>query len=188
MTTKGDTPDTSARALQIDARLRAKARAEIAEAGSHDASQALLPGRGDVLADVVLIKGEAGEADFEANAVLAGADGAAIGKALDALGLPSSRYALVSRGPGLAPDARMRRLRLLIEALDPRIILLLDRAAADDLAEAYGLDAIVTGTLVSVRGRRAVATEDFAASLDDERAKRRAWRDLQALKNATGAP
>ena len=89
--------DTSAEAARIDALYRAKARAEV------DVAEALVPGanvvrgQGDLLADVLLVKGEPGAGDMAKKRALAGDDGAAIGKALDALGLSSHRFALCTR-------------------------------------------------------------------------------------------
>lgn len=167
-------PDNAAR---LDALYRAKARAEVAEAEKAARPVGGVRGRGDVLADVLLIKGAPGPEDLKAKRALAGEDGPAIGKALDALGLPKARYALCAAADG---DAAAR-VRLLTEAIDPRTVVLLDPQAADVFAAAFGIQAPSPGVLTRVLGRAVVACEGFEASLGDEAAKRRVWRQLQAL-------
>lgn len=172
--------DTSAEAARIDALYRAKARAEV------DAAEALVPGaavvrgQGDLLADVLLVKGEPGPGDAGKHRALAGDDGVAIGRALDALGVSSARFALCTR-VRRSGTARIERLRLVTEAIDPRIVVLLDDAAAADFTQAYGCARPAFGELVRVLGREVVAVDGFEASLADESRKRRVWRQLKAL-------
>lgn len=172
--------DTSAEAARIDALYRAKARAEV------DAAEALVPGatvvrgQGHLLADVLLVKGEPGPGDTGKRRALAGDDGVAIGRALDALGVSSARFALCTR-VGRPSVARIERLRLMTEATDPRIVVLLDDTAAEDFSKAYGCVRPVPGEVVRVLGRDVVALDGFEASLADEGRKRRVWRQLKAL-------
>jgi hypothetical protein len=178
-----DSPETLAEAKRLDVACRAKAKAELAAAEKVAKPAGGVRGRGDVLAAVLLLKGEPGPEEREAHAVLAGADGPSIGKALEALGLPSSRYAACTSTDG-SRNASLKRLRLLVEAVDPRMVVLLDPAAAADFAEAFGHAALVPGEPVLVLGRTVLALDDFAASLGDERAKRRVWQQLQSLAPA----
>jgi hypothetical protein len=114
----------------------------------------------------------------------------AIGKALDALGVARPRYgACTSATPRTKAP---RRLRLLVEAIDPAVVVLLDPAAAVDFARAFTVPVPEPGVASSISGRVVLATEDFAASLGDEQRKQRVWRQLRALGessgNDTGAP
>lgn len=164
-------------ARRIDRLYRAKARAEIAAAEEAARASGGVRGQGDVLAEVLLVKGGPGSADLKAKRALAGEDGTAVGKALDALGLPKSRYAFCTAAEGDASQ----RVRLLVEAIDPRTIVLLDLRAAADLAAAFGIAAPSPGVRTTVLGRAVVACDGFEASLGDEVAKRRVWRQLRAL-------
>ena len=176
-----ETADITAQARDIDRLYRAKARAEIAEA------DALLNGTdavscdGDELADVVLVKGEPGAGDRAAGRVLAGADGDAAGKALDALGLPETRFAICSRPAPADTPTRARRLRLIIEAVDPRVVIALDTAAGEDLAAAFSIAPQTPGVPVRVLGRELLVIEGLEASLADEKLKRRVWSQFQSL-------
>lgn len=171
----------AAEALRIDVLYREKVRAEIAEA------EALVPGdptvspQGDELADVLLVKGEPGAGDRAHGRALAGDDGVAIGKALDALGLPEARFAMCTRVGSVGTEARVRRLQLFVEAVDPAVIIALDAAAAEDVAVALGVAWLSTGKPVWVEGRTVLALDDFEGSLGAEERKRRAWRQLKSL-------
>lgn len=173
--------DTDARLRRLDTLYRAKARAEV------DAAERLVPGKdlvrgqGDVLADVLLVKGEPGPGDLAKKRALAGEDGAAIGRALDALGVSSRRFAVCTR-IGAAGPKRMARLQLLAEAVDPRIVVLLDEAAAQDFAAAYSAERPEPGVPVRILGRTVIALDGFEQSLADESHKRRVWAQLRALR------
>jgi hypothetical protein len=67
-----------------------------------------------------------------------------------------------------------------VEAVDPVLAIALDRAAAEDLAAAFGLEALPPGQPVVVRGRTLCAVGGLAASLDDPAAKARVWKDFKA--------
>lgn len=168
-------------ALRIDTLYREKVRAEIAEA------EALVPGdpavrsQGDELADVLLAKGEPGAGERAHGRALAGEDGVAIGKALDALGLPEARFAVCTRVGAAGRDARVRRLRLLVETVDPAVIIALDTVAAEDVAAALGAARLSAGKPVRVQGRTVLALDDFEGSLGDEGRKRQAWKALKSL-------
>lgn len=181
MTRKQDITDAAAR---IEAQIRGKARAEIGQAEALLADRPAIENAGDELADVLLLKGEPGLADRREGRVLSGPDGVAARKALDALGLPDSRYASCTRAADVSEDVRRERLRLLIEAVDPRTIVALDLVAARDLADAAGLPEIKPGVLLRWRGRAIVVVEGLEASLTDARLKRRVWKQFKALLEA----
>ncbi len=160
----------------------AKITAELAEADR------LVPGAdtvrwgGDPLASVVAVKGRPGPAEASGGAVLSGADGGALRRALEALGwVPPRAFATLARPVDRSGgDEELRRLRLQIEAVDPRVVIALDGVAAQDLARAFGLGALPPGAVAVAGGRRFVALDDFEAALSSERAKRRAWLHLKS--------
>jgi len=176
-----DPADITGEAKRLDALFRAKAQAEIAAAEAVAGDNGSVRGQGDELADVLLVKGEPGPGDLDAGRALAGADGEAAGKALDALGVASERFAFCTRSADLPEAARLERARLMVEAVDPRIVVALDPLAAEDILDAYGCEAVPPGTLTYVQGRAFVALEGLEASLSDEALKRRVWRQLKAL-------
>ena len=176
----GQTSPTSAEAY--DRLFRAKARAELEQADALARGSSRVSWSGDEIATVALVKGTPGEADTRAGHALAGPDGEAAHKALDALGLAPERFAICSRVGKAGAAARAKRLRLAIEAVDPRIVVALDGEAAADLAAAFGLDSLGFGTPVSVGGRRFLAVDGLEASLADEKRKRLVWRQLKTLK------
>ena len=179
-------PDDAERDVERYERMcREKADAEIAAADAPVVGSGRIRSSGDVLAEIALIKGAPGPHDVAAGRVLSGADGEAATKALDALGLPSERYAVCSRPGRSAAAARARRLALIIEAVDPAIVIALDPEAAADVALAMRTGALVPGEPVSVRGRNVLAIDGLEASLGDERLKKRVWRQLRALAPAT---
>lgn len=175
-----DSGDTKHAPQRLDDLYRAKARAEVVAAEKLASGADVVRGQGDLLADVLLVKGEPGPHDLASKRALAGEDGSAIGRALDALGLSPARYAVCTR-VGAAGRKRLARLRLLTEAIDPRFVLLLDSGAAEDFGSAYGVEPPAVGTLVRILGRDVLAVDDFEASLADEQRKRRAWTQLKAL-------
>ncbi|MHB1016758.1 MAG: uracil-DNA glycosylase family protein [Coriobacteriia bacterium] len=176
--------DISAESRRLDGVFREKARAEIAAAEHAGGGAPAVRAHGDELAEVLLLKGEPGPGDIEGGYALAGSDGDAADKALDALGLPSGRFALCTRASGVEADDRAERIRMLIEAVDPSVMIALDPLAAQDLSLAVGMDALVAGTLVTWRGRTVVAIDGLEASLSDDGLKRRVWRQLKALAEA----
>jgi hypothetical protein len=106
----------------------------------------------------------------------------AVLKAADALGAGEDVFVAVTRPQGVTDtEAAARRLRLLIEAVDPPVVIALDAEAASDLALAFGAGDLRPGHPVRALGRGLGATGDFAASLDDPDAKKRAW---SAMKGA----
>jgi len=176
--------DITAEAARIDALYRERAAAELAAADRFVKGADAVLRSGDAPADVLLIKGMSGPEDVSAKRALAGPDGDAIGKALDALELPPSRCAVCSRVGRAQAAACVRRLRLIVEAVDPRVVIALDPQAAADLAAAFGIEPLEPGCVTRVLGRDVLATDDFAGSLGDDSAKRRVWDQLRALRTA----
>jgi len=162
----------------------ARAKAELAAADAlAPGSDAVAPS-GALLAEVAAVKGLAGPAEATGGAALTGPDGEALRKALEALGWdPASIFATLSRvEPGMAAERRSDRLRIQIEAVDPRLVLALDAEAAADVAEAFGIAEPGFGESVRILGRRIVAVDGLEASLSDPARKRRVWEQLKAAK------
>ncbi|MDO8915936.1 MAG: hypothetical protein Q7W16_07640 [Coriobacteriia bacterium] len=180
---------TSDDAERIQRRFEAKARAELKDADAALGVAFGVASAGDPLAAVVVAKGLPEAADRTARRVLAGPDGEAADKALGALGLdPRSVWAVCTRPADAPLEARARRLELVVEAVDPRLVIALDDEAAEDLAAAFALKALVPGRPVSVRGRTLGAVGSLSASLQDAQAKAKVWERLKALVKASGLP
>jgi len=181
---KAQSPDTSQIAVKLRALHEARARAELT------AADALAPGsdrvmwRGALLAQIAVVKGLPGPAEATGGAALSGADGVAVTKALEALGWdPATVFYTLSRPEAGMDRARAAdRLRLQLEAVDPRAIVALDADAAADLAEAFGCEPLVPVTALRVLGRALVAVDGFEAALGDEKRKQAVWAQLKAAK------
>jgi hypothetical protein len=172
----------------IAARYESKILAEL------DGADALFPGTGpgtragDPFAAVMLVKGLPGPAEIAGDPVLNGADGDAACKALAALGFdPESVFRTLSRPGGAAGPGAVARLRAQIEAVDPYAVVALDDAAGQDLAAACGAAALKPGVVDASGSRMLLVVDGLEASLQDPVAKRRVWRQLQALKPRTPA-
>lgn len=176
--------DTAAESARLDRMFREKVRAEIAAAEHVGGEPPAVRAYGDELAEVLLLKGEPGADDLKSGRALAGPDGEAADKALDALGLPVERFGLCTRVPEVGDGERALRVRMVIEAIDPSVVIALDPCAARDLAEALGIDPLVAGVARAWRGCTLLAVDGLEASLDDEGLKRRVWRQLKALAEA----
>jgi uracil-DNA glycosylase len=172
------------RAAHIRAIHEARARAELDAADREVAGADAIASSGDLLAEVMLVKGMPGPAEAAGGAALSGADGAALDKALEALGrAPEHAFRTIARPiPGGADDGYAKRLRRQIEAIDPRVVVALDARAASDVSAALGCEALVPGAAITVAGRTVLAVDDFEASLADERRKRAAWSQLKGAK------
>lgn len=164
-------------AARLDAMVSDKAAAEVA------AAEALAPGGvagdGPTPADVLLLKGSPSEADLAAGKAMAGVDGEASAKALAAMGWEGAAYRACTRPDGTWDAPRVARLRLLVEAIDPDLVLALDTDAARDLAEALGTPPLGFGRPMHVGGRSLLAVDGFEASLSDQRRKRRVWSQMK---------
>ena len=180
----GEAAGSGTSVAEIERMYREKALAELAEADRVAPGSDAVRSDGDPFAEVFLVKGEPGPAEASGGAALSGPDGAAARKALSALGFdPDSVFATVAR-PEAGIDAGLLRDRLVmqVEAVDPWVVLALDAAAAAEVAAAFSLGALAFGTSLSANGRTFVAVDGLEASLNDERAKRRVWSQMQAVE------
>jgi hypothetical protein len=145
---------------------------------------------GNRCASVVAVKGEPGVAEQSGQQPFFGADGPALESALAALGWGSNSWCgivldLPNRAALDAPS-----LRLLIETIDPRALLALDRRALTVMQEGFGEEvlpaALGPGQKTWLLGRALVFVDGFETALvseDNGEAKRRVWRELKALKS-----
>ncbi len=160
----------------------ARATAELTAADRLAPGSDAVAWRGQLIAEVAVVKGLPGPAEASGGAAVSGADGDAVCKALEALGHdPSAAFFTLSRPePGLDPAPRARRLRAQLEAVDARVVVALDSEAAEDVAACFSVAALVPGQASRVLGRRLIAAGGLEASLADESAKRAVWRNLKA--------
>jgi hypothetical protein len=178
--------DDAARLARLYA---SKVKAELKRADEALGVPVRIDGAGEMLASVVLVKGVADAAERAGRRALTGADGEAAGKALQALGFDEGdAWAVVSRPAEAPAEARARRLELIVEAVDPRLVVALDDEAAEDLAAAFGLRALPLGQPVVARGRTLGAVGGLAASLGDPAAKARVWARFKAVAEPVVGP
>lgn len=180
------------RALDSDdvGRCVAKVRAELAHADDGLPEAATGMWAGDLFPAVALVKGEPGPAEHAGDAVLSGEDGAAVVKALAALGMEGAAiWRTLSRpAPGVASEAAAARLSLQLAAIDPAIVIALDATAALDAATALAVAVPPFGVPVAARGMILLAVDGLEASLGDEGRKREIWRQLRGLDQAPEYP
>lgn len=171
-------------AEEVRAWFEARAQAELAAADTLAPGSDVVASRGALVAQVAVVKGLAGPAEASGGDALSGADGAAIVKALEALGWSAADvfFALSRPEPSTSAERRASRLRLLLEAIDPKLIVALDSEASEDVAKAFGITRPSLGECVRVLGRRVVAIDGFEASLADPARKKRVWSQLQTAK------
>lgn len=169
---------------RLSALYAAKVRAELAEADGLAPDAAAVEPSGDPTCRVMLVKGVPGRADRAAGRALSGPDGEAATKAFEALDLGSAYFATCCRpASGERSPGGLERLALQIEAVDPAVIVALDAPAAEDVAAVLGLEELPFGVVAAVRGRRVLAVEGLEASLGDDNAKARVWRQLRTLRS-----
>jgi hypothetical protein len=121
--------DIAEAASHLRALHEARARAELAEADALAPGSDAVAWRGALLASVVVVKGPAGPAEAAGGAAVSGPDGRAAVSALEALGHDGkSVFFTVSRPePCVGGDARSRRVRRQIEAVDPELVFALEK-------------------------------------------------------------
>ena len=169
---------------QVRALFETRARAELAAADTLAPGSDAVAWAGALFAEVAAVKGLAGPAEASGGEALAGADGEAAAKALEALGWEAGAVCrtLARPEPGIPAEQRAARLRRQLEAVDPKLIVALDVEAAEDVAAAFGVAKPAFGAEMRVLGRRFVAVDGLEASLSDPARKKRVWRQLQAAK------
>ena len=168
----------------LAALFEAKARAERAEADALDPVSAASGSTGPASAAVVVLKGRPSAGADAPDAPLSAAEAEALGKALEALGLPADDLAALVTRPagGEATEASHARLALALEACDPVWVIALDADAAADAAALPGVGALPPGGAREIAGRTWLAVDGFEASLSDSALKRRVWAQLKAIE------
>ena len=156
---------------------------------------------GNACSPIVLVKGDLDEAECSGGELAAGADGAALRKALGAIGYAPEDFCVLASVAGVGDGAvavgetlPCELFREALEALDPEAVLLLDNNAADVMRETYA-DMLVAiddfdtamlkpGLVAHVQGRRVLALDGFEAALTDKAAKQRMWAYIKQLTPA----
>ena len=148
---------------------------------------------GNACSPIVLVKGDLDEAERSGGELAAGADGAALRKALGAIGYAPEDFCVLASVAG-AGDGTVAVGHALPCELDPEAVLLLDNSAADMMRETYA-DMLVAiedfdtamlkpGLVAHVQGRRVLALDGFEAALTDKAAKQRMWAYIKQLTPA----
>jgi hypothetical protein len=179
-------PDVTAAALA--AVYDAKALAELADAESAGGSS-VRGWRGEPLGPLAFVVSAMSAEGGEESGPLSGEAGDAADKAAAGLGAGSGPVFIVASRPSadIPEPARARRLALMLEAADPRVVIALDAEAAKDLALASGMERLdEPGLPVLVRGRVLGSAGGFVASLGDRPAKLRVWTAMKRIASAGG--
>ena len=159
---------------------------------------------GNACSPIVLVKGDLDEAERSGGELAAGPDGAALRKALGAIGYAPEDFCVLASVAGVGDGAvavgetlPCELFREALEALDPEAVVLLDDTAASLMREAYAeelarieqfdMAMLAPGLVAHVLGRRVLALDGFEAALADGRAKQRMWAYLKQLP-PLGAP
>ena len=171
---------------RIAERYVAKARAELGHADALLPGSEAIAGEGDPFARVLLVKGAPGPEDERVGTAMAGEDGSAAAKALEALGLADGGVFRTCSRPVADgdPDGVVERVAWIVEAVDPDVVIALDAEAACDLARAIGVEVLRFGEPVRRHGRAIVAVDGLEASLGDEGRKVRVWGQLKRVADA----
>lgn len=174
-------PEDQLRALR--ALYEASARAQLEAADRLSPGSDAVESRGALVAGVALVKGLPGPAEA-GGAALSGEDGDAAFAAMEALGWsPDEIFCVLSRPePGADAASCAKRMRAVIEAVDPRLVVALDGVAAHDIARGFGFELPASGVAIDVCGRRFVAVDGFEAALADEGRKRAVWVQMQSAR------
>ena len=156
---------------------------------------------GNACSPIVLVKGDLDDAERAGGELAAGPDGAALRKALGAIGYAPEDFCVLASVAGAGDGAvatgeglPCELFREALEALDPEAVLLLDNNAADVMRETYA-DMLVAiddfdtamlkpGLVAHVQGRRVLALDGFEAALTDKAAKQRMWAYIKQLTPA----
>ena len=165
-------------AEQLRAAYLAKATAEIADADAETGAGAGSWAGPLIGARMAFVVGEPQAGGALMNERVADA----VTKAAEALGAGAAVFTLLSRPVhGMDAESAARRLRLVLEAVDPPAVVALDPLAATDLAGAFGTRDLPESHPVRAFGRALGSAGDFAASLDDPVAKTRAWSAMKGV-------
>jgi len=135
---------------------------------------------GNLLCQVACVKGIPSRDEIAGAPVCSGTDGEALGKAFPALGYPEGE--LPAFVAAYACDEQ--QLRLIIEVLDPELVVAVDQTAGRALAAAFKMPLLAAGAPRTHMGRRFLVVHDFQGSLASMETKRRAWAQLKAARRS----
>ena len=153
---------------------------------------------GNACSPIVLVKGDLDEAECSGGELAAGADGAALRKALGAIGYAPEDFCVLASvagaGDGAVAAGEALTCDLFRGSRPVMAVLLLDNSAADVMRETYA-DMLVAiddfdtamlkpGLVAHVQGRRVLALDGFEAALTDKAAKQRMWAYIKQLTPA----
>ena len=151
---------------------------------------------GNACSPIVLVKGDLDDAERAGGELAAGPDGAALRKALGAIGYAPEDFCVLASVAGAGDEAvatgeglPCELFREALEALDPEAVLLLDNMRetyADMLVAIDDFDTAMLkpGLVAHVQGRRVLALDGFEAALTDKAAKQRMWAYIKQLTPA----
>lgn len=167
-------------------RLVSKAQAELEGLASRGVVMA-----GNAFSQVLLVKGEPGEAERAGGALLSGPDGKALRAALQALGYAPEDWVGLATWNDAGGQHDQELMREALCALDPATVIACDERAAAALRETYADELAVLerfeeammaeGVVVLVAGMRMVNLGGFEAALGDARRKQVMWGRLKQL-------
>ena len=170
---------------KLEAAYAAKARAELADAdvvagvGSDSRDGPVVGAR------IVFLVAQ--RADPAPAAILGERTAEAVARAAEALGAADATFVLVTRPEAkTSAEARARRVRIALEAVDAPAVIALDAESAEDLACAFELDRLRAGRPVRAMGRSLAFVGEFTASLDDASAKAKAWSAMKSVATQAG--
>jgi len=177
--------------------------------------------------EVLLIKGTPGSAELSGAAPFSGADGKALSAALESLGWGTDNWVGIITKlpvPALSPEPNAQissreltpyQLRLIIEVIDPQLIIALDEKAHHDVMAAMAVNSEINdfvaadhtsgdatqgqrsypqkatpalwraGEKTLLSGRLLLIVSDFENSLSDDRSKQQVWAQLKQVARQT---
>jgi hypothetical protein len=141
---------------------------------------------GNRQASILVLKGARGTAEQGGSPPFFGADGAALTSAFEALGWGANGWCGILLEPLGLPMLDAQQVRLLVEYIDPLVVVALDAAAAAVLAggfehELFGKK-LKMGKKTGVLGRLFLAIDDFESALNNPERKQMVWAQLKVLK------
>ncbi|MDA3936040.1 MAG: hypothetical protein PF636_04130 [Actinomycetota bacterium] len=161
-----------------------KARTELVAAQRRASLCGEVASHGPLDAQTVVFKGQAGPAETAGGSAMSGPDGEASLAALKQLGWDSDRvffaWAPICREHHV--ELRASRIRGIVEAIDPELVVALDADAAAEVATAFGLSDRNFGHAYESRGRVLIAVDGLEASLADDTRKLRVWNQFKAVR------
>ena len=145
---------------------------------------------GNACSPIVLVKGDLDEAERSGGELAAGPDGAALRKALGAIGYAPEDFCVLASvagvGDGTVAVGETLPCELFREVLDNNAADAMRETYADMLVAIDDFDTAMLkpGLVAHVQGRRVLALDGFEAALTDKAAKQRMWAYIKQLTPA----